>query len=337
MLRIAIVNDLRLAVEALRRSVLSTPGYEIAWVAVNGLEAVEKCAVDPPDLILMDLIMPVMDGVRATDLIMKRTPCAVLVVTATVAGNAGLVFEAMGCGALDAVATPVFGEGGRLEGAAELLRKIATIAKLLGRDEPLSSVRPDRPAGESPGRLCGMVAIGTSTGGPRALAAILQELPAGLAAAVAIVQHVDLQFVYGLVDWLAGQSTLPVKLAEEAERPEPGRVYIAGTNDHLVLGPDQAFHYTAEPRDYPFRPSVDAFFGSLASGWPQPGVAVLLTGMGRDGARGLLNLRRSGWRTLVQDEATSVVYGMPRAAVEIGAAAEVLPLGRIAGRIVASL
>jgi len=335
-LRIAIVNDLRLAVEALRRTVLSVPGHEIAWVAVNGLEAVEKCAADLPDLILMDLIMPVMDGVRATDLIIKRTPCAILVVTATVSGNAGLVFEAMGCGALDAVATPVFGEGGRLEGAGELLHKIATIAKLLGRDEPAVS-RSARAAAESPSQGGRRGAIGASTGGPRALAEILKGLPAGLDAAVAIVQHVDLQFVYGLVDWLAEQTPLPVKLAEEGERPEPGRVYVAGTNDHLVVGPDQAFHYTPEPRDYPFRPSVDAFFHSLATEWALPGTAALLTGMGRDGARGLLALRRAGWRTIVQDESTSVVYGMPRAAVEIGAAAEILPLRQIGGRIIASL
>jgi two-component system response regulator WspF len=126
-MRIGIVNDLSLAVAALRRLVASVPGYEVAWTAADGAEAVEKCARDCPDLILMDLIMPVMDGVQATCTIMKNTPCAILVVTASVGGNASKVFEAMGCGALDAVGTPAGAAGG-----AELLRKIERIGRLIG-------------------------------------------------------------------------------------------------------------------------------------------------------------------------------------------------------------
>jgi len=122
-MRIAIVNDLLLAVEALSRVVTSVPGYVIAWIATNGAEAVKKYEEDKPDLILMDLIMPVMDGVQATDAIMKKSPCPILVVTATVKGNAAKVFEAMGCGALDAVGTPVLGPGGKIEGGEELLKK----------------------------------------------------------------------------------------------------------------------------------------------------------------------------------------------------------------------
>ncbi|MEN6602285.1 MAG: chemotaxis protein CheB, partial [Bryobacteraceae bacterium] len=112
-----------------------------------------------------------------------------------------------------------------------------------------------------------------------------------------------------------------------------GRVYVAGTSDHLVIGADQSFHYTREPEDYPYRPSVDEFFYSLGQFWPEPGVACLLTGMGRDGAEGLLGLRKAGWWTLAQDEATSVVYGMPRAAVELGAAAETLSINQIPAAI----
>src|SRR3990172_7762730 len=131
-MRIAIVNDVTLAVEALRRVVLSAR-YEIAWTAYDGAEAVRKCSADTPDLILMDLLMPVMDGVEATRLIMQNSPCAILVVTATVSGNASKVFDAMGHGALDAVNTPVLGVSGHLEGAAQLLTKITTIGKLLGK------------------------------------------------------------------------------------------------------------------------------------------------------------------------------------------------------------
>jgi two-component system response regulator WspF len=326
-MRIAIVNDLSMAVALLRRLVASVPEYEIAWTAADGAEAVEKCAQDCPDLILMDLIMPVMDGVQATGAIMKNTPCAILVVTASVGGNASKVFEAMGHGALDAVATPAGAEAG-----VDLLRKIERIGRLIGG--PARRVAEPAPAPLLPGKLPRLVAIGASTGGPKALATVLQGLPAGLDAAVAIVQHLDVQFAGGLVEWLNEQTEMPVSLAREGMRPETGGVFVAGTNDHLVLGADFAFHYTAEPADYPYRPSVDEFFMSLRRHWNRAGIAVVLTGMGRDGARGLLALRQAGWHTVAQDEKTCIVYGMPRAAAELGAAAEVLPLDGIAASIV---
>jgi two-component system, chemotaxis family, response regulator WspF len=335
-MRIAIVNDLSMAVEVLRRLVRSVAGYQVAWTAADGAEAVEKCLRDRPDLILMDLIMPVMDGVEATCAIMREAPCAILVVTATVSGNASKVFEAMGCGALDAVATPVFGVEGRIEGAEALLRKIAVIGRLISAVAPSAAAEP--PARRRPAEgAATLVAVGASTGGPKALAAVLRGLPAELAAGVVIIQHLDVEFAGGLVEWLNAQSRLPVALAGEGVRPEAGRVYVAGTNDHLVVGLDQAFHYTEEPADYPYRPSVDEFFLSLARHWPVPGVGVVLTGMGRDGARGLLALRGGGWRTLVQNQATSVVYGMPKAAVEAGAAERVEPIERIAAVILENL
>jgi two-component system, chemotaxis family, response regulator WspF len=335
-MRIAIVNDLSMAVEVLRRLVRSVPEYEVAWTAADGAEAVEKCLRDQPDLILMDLIMPVMDGVQATCAIMKQTPCAILVVTATVAGNASKVFEAMGCGALDAVATPVFGMGGRIDGGENLLRKIAIIGRLISNTG--TQAAPEAPAHRpARGRMPSLVALGASTGGPKALAAVLRGLPSTLQAGVVIIQHLDVQFAGGLVEWLDEQTELPVSLAREGMRPSAGGVFVAGTNDHLVIGADRSFHYTAEPVDYPYRPSVDEFFLSLARHWPQSGVAAVLTGMGRDGARGLLGLRQAGWRTIAQNEKTSVVYGMPKAAVDAGAADVTEPLERIAGVILESL
>ena len=324
-MRIAIVNDLMMAVEALRRVISAAPGHEVAWIALNGAEAVEKCRTDRPDLILMDLIMPVMDGVQATAEIMRHSPCPILVVTATVEGNAGKVFEAMGHGALDAVCTPNFAPGGTVDGGAELMKKINTIA-ILTRNTPAEkqpAVALAQPAPRPEG-LPPLIAIGASTGGPRVLADLLTVLPARPGAAIVIVQHVDSQFASGLTHWLDSQCNMQVKLASEGMVIENDTVYVAGTNDHLVLGSDRCLHYTAEPRDYPYRPSVDEFFTSLARHWGRTGIAVLLTGMGRDGARGLLALRRAGWHTITQDEATCIVYGMPRAAAELDAAVEIL-------------
>src|SRR5262245_10204758 len=179
-MRIAIVNDLALAVEALRRVVRSIPGAEVAWVARDGEQAIAQCARDRPDLVLMDLIMPGVDGVQATREIMRRSPCPVLVVTASVRGNVGKVYDALGCGALDAVATPRLGLSGDLAGADDLIRKISTV-HALGRDvartrgEELASSDAGPAAG--PHTLPPLIAIGASTGGPHALATILAGLP----------------------------------------------------------------------------------------------------------------------------------------------------------------
>ena len=323
-MRIAIVNDLTIAVTALRQVLETVPEYQVAWVARDGKEAVAKCAQDTPDLILMDLLMPVMDGVEATRRIMLDCPCAIFVVTASTEKNVTSVYEAMGYGAVDAVDTPVL--GGDSQDVSKLLTKIARIGKLLKKSATTSRISPlASQQRQNNSRLTvPLVAIGSSTGGPKALAVILSKLPANFNSAIAIVQHVDAQFSTGLVEWLNQQSKLPVRLASVGESFQKGTVVVAGTNDHLILKPDLTLGYTKDPINYPYRPSVDVFFKSLAQNWKLRGIGVLLTGMGRDGAEGLSALRLQGWHTIAQDKASCVVYGMPKAAVELNAAIEVL-------------
>jgi two-component system, chemotaxis family, response regulator WspF len=242
----------------------------------------------------------------------------------------------MGHGALDAVDTPALGPRGELSGVPDLQEKIATIGKLIGPDPHLALGLDDGPKGTAdvPASFP-LVLLGASTGGPNALAEILGGLPRAWDACVLIVQHVDAAFARGLAQWLGERTGHRIELADEGDRPAPGRRLLAATNDHMVLSADRRLGYVAEPRDLSYRPSVDLLFASVAANWPEPGVAVLLTGMGRDGAEGLLRLRRRRWHTIAQDEATSVVYGMPRAAAENGAAAQVLPLAKIAAAVVA--
>jgi two-component system response regulator WspF len=325
--RIALVNDLPIAIEALRRSLAEAPGHTIAWIARNGEEAVEKCRQNTPDLILMDLIMPVLDGVEATRQIMKNTPCAILIVTVTVHGNAPKVFDAMGYGALDAVDTPVLRPDGRPEDSRKFLDKIAIIERLLGVGRR-TSVEWEQQAVAA--RLPPLVAVGASTGGPRAVATMLARVPRTFTVALVVIQHVSAQFSAGLAKWLGTQTKLEVRVAKHGEQAAPGVVLVAGTDDHLVMAAGGRLVYTPEPRSCPYRPSVDAFFKSAAINWPVKSLGVLLTGMGSDGAQGLLALRQAGWRTIAQDEATCVVYGMPKAAAELGAAAEILPIEEIA-------
>lgn len=326
-MRIGIVNDLVMAREALRRAVLSVPGHRVVWMAGDGSEAIAKARADLPDLILMDLVMPGIDGVEATRRIMAETPCPILVVTATVSGHVGRVFDAMGHGALDAVDTPTLGPRGEVAGASPLIEKIAMIGRLIGKStESGSSV--DIPVIAAPwhGPL---ILIGSSTGGPNALALILADLPVQREACTIIVQHVDSAFAPGLAHWLSERTGRPVDLVTPGARPGRGQILLAATNDHLTIDSTHRLRYVAEPATLSYRPSVDVFFSSVATHWSGPGVAALLTGMGRDGAKGLLKLRQARWFTIAQDQATSIVWGMPRAAAEIGAAVQVLPVDRI--------
>jgi two-component system response regulator WspF len=331
-MRIGIVNDVRAACEALRRVVDSLPDHEIAWMAADGVEAVAMAKRDRPELILMDLIMPHLDGVQATRQIMAAAPCAILVVTATVSGNISLVYEAMGFGALDAVDTPMLGPAGEVSGAGALVEKIGMIAKIVGSSETKRPVRAAATA--APPKL---VVVGASTGGPKAVSDLLMPLPHDWNAAVLVVQHVDVAFSQGLAKWLSDRTGRAVRVAEHGQHPAAGDVLLAGTNDHLVLSKSRTLEYREEPREVFFRPSVDVFFESVAEHWPQTGIAILLTGMGRDGAKGLLKLRSRGWHTLAQDEASSVVWSMPKAGIEAGAACEVLSVDQMARSLIARI
>lgn len=387
-MKIAIVNDLPIAVETLRRVLRTVNDYELVWVATNGMEAVQKCAAARPDLILMDLLMPIMNGAGATRWIMNTCPCAILLVTSSIQSHLSEVFSAMCDGALDVVLMPILGSQDPQEGGEELLTKIARIAKLIGQPKqsveialsdlsrskyskkkchplpftknltknppvgtgkrttptretaPTSPPRnrfqlPSRPANMVKGRshLPPLVVIGASAGGPKALATILSQLPQDFGAAIAIAQHIDAQFSPGLANWLDRETPLTVELARVGAKPEIGKVLIAGRNDHLVLNSHLTFSYSEYPQEDPYRPSVNALFNSIAQYWPGSAIAVLLTGMGNDGAVGLKSLRSAGWHTIAQDRASCAVYGMPKAAVQLGAAVEVLPLEAIAPKL----
>ena len=338
-MKIAIVNDLAIAQTALQKVLQTVPDYQVIWTAQNGAEAVKKCAQNKPDIILMDLLMPVMNGVEATRQIMQNSPCFILIVTSDKDRHLSQVYTAMEYGAIDVVNTPVFSPAESDKTIKELLIKVARIGKLMKISSTFTK-KPKESANSSPivtgnkfSSILPLVAIGSSTGGPKALAKILSQLPANFAAAVAIVQHVDAQFSEGFVDWLKQQCALPVRIAVAGDRLEKGTVLVAGTNDHLYLQSDLTLAYTQHPINYPYRPSVDVFFKSLAQHWNRKGTAILLTGMGKDGAEGLSALRSKGWHTIAQDQQSCVVYGMPKAAVELNAAVEILSPDAIASTL----
>ena len=333
-MRIAIVNDMLMAVEAMRRVVTKSPGHQLAWVARDGVEAVERTAQDTPDLILMDLIMPQMDGVEATRRIMAEHPCPIVVVTASIEENVSKVFEAMGAGALDAVNTPILAGLGAPDGGSALLGKIDTIRKLVGDNGTRRGATPPHIVhGLEHSNRAQLVVIGASAGGPAALARVLGSLPQEFSAGIVMVQHVDPQFASGLANWLDGQSQLHVRVANPGAHVLPGIALLAGREQHLTFTSHRTVGYVNEPVECAYHPSVDVLFRSAALHWHGDVTGVILTGMGRDGAAGLKLLREQGHHTIVQDEASSAVYGMPKAAMELNAAVEALPLDRIGPRL----
>ncbi|MBO3274811.1 chemotaxis-specific protein-glutamate methyltransferase CheB [Pseudomonas schmalbachii] len=327
-MRIAIASDKPAVVADLRRLLAGEPAHHVLWVAADGVEAVERCALQAPDVLLLDLDLAPMGGVEATRLIMQFSPCAIMLVAADLEQGTSRVFEAMGHGAVDAMQLPAALAGNP---GQTLLRKLRNLAWLNAPDDsrPGAAWSP-RPVLRPASRL---VAIGASAGGPAALAELFAGLPESFSAAIVVVQHVEDAFTRGMADWLTTQSPIPVRLARGDETPQPGSILLAGGSNHLRLLKSGELNYSEEPCSHVYRPSIDVFFESVAQNWTGEAVGVLLTGMGRDGAQGLKLMRKRGFLTLAQDEGSCAVYGMPKAAAALGAAAEIRPLGEIARRL----
>ncbi|MGX5218576.1 MULTISPECIES: chemotaxis response regulator protein-glutamate methylesterase [Pseudomonas] len=330
-MRIGIVNDMPLAIEVLRLVISREHAHQVIWTATDGLEALQKCEEQRPDVVLMDMLMPRMNGVEATRRIMAECPCAILIVTSDIERNMNKVFEAMGHGALDVVNTPSLIDPQAVDATA-LLRKLHNIGWMIGQHGVKSAAVHTQ--AETTRKRERIVAIGASAGGPASLVTLLRQLPADFSAGVVLVQHVDEVFAKSMAQWLATESKLPVRLAQPDDQPRRGEILLAGTNNHLCMQANGRLCYRKEPAEQIYRPSIDVFFDSLVRHWQGEAVGVLLTGMGRDGAQGLKNMRERGFLTIAQDQATCAVYGMPKAAASINAAVEILPLDQIASKLI---
>jgi two-component system response regulator WspF len=331
-MRIGIVNEAAREIDAIRRALALEPQHTVAWLARNAEDAVVLCAQDLPDLVLLDLSVPDMGGIEATRHIMAATPCAILLLTADVGANASRIFEAMGYGALDAIDTPQLNTGNWRVGVAPFLIKLDAINSRLrdrngARPSHVSSPAMPAAAAET------LVAIGASAGGPAAVRTVLHGLPKNFPAAIVVVQHMDQRFAPGMVEWLSEHTALPIRMSQEGDIPVAGVALLASTNDHLILKSASRLGYTSQPADYVYRPSVDVFFQSICKHWRGRAIGVLLTGMGSDGALGLKALRGKGHYTIAQDRASSAVYGMPKAAIESGAAVDIVAADHIAEKL----
>jgi two-component system chemotaxis response regulator CheB len=343
--RVVVVED-SLVQRANLVAVLEADGdIEVIGEAATATDAIAMVAALRPDVVTLDLNIPDGGGQHALEQIMATTPTPVLVLSSTVHDGTSIpAVEALVGGALLAVPkparwTPAFEASLRRD--VRMIRKVVVIRHLRGsRNRPVASPTkppPATPAARTPGPAAPacVVAIAASTGGPAALAVVLGGL-AELTVPVLIVQHIHPDFVQGLIDWLSRVSPMAVELAHHGQVLRGGHAYLGPGGTHLRLGRDRRAELVETPVTI-HRPSADQLFGSVASRAGANGVGVLLTGMGEDGAVGLAAMHRSGAHTIVQDEATSAVYGMPRAAVRLRAADRQLALPAVAEAILTAV
>jgi two-component system chemotaxis response regulator CheB len=338
--RVLVVEDSLTMRRYLVGVVGACPDLEVVGEAEDGKRAIELCQSLRPDVITLDMMMPVMSGVAVTEYVMAYCPTPILVVSAsTNRGELYKTYDALAAGALDVLEKP---SGNDPDGVWE--RKLVSAVKVAARVRVITHIRAKiGPLGRTPagpptfapsngaagGRI---IAIGGSTGGPAAIVEILRRLPAGFAVPILLVIHISDPFGAAFAEWLDGQTTVRVRYAKDGEPlPMLGQagVVMAPPGFHLVVQQGK-LRLSSGPERNSCRPSVDVLFESLAQELGDKTTACLLTGMGRDGAAGLLALRHAGALTLAQDEATSVVFGMPREAIQIGAAKHVLALDQIA-------
>jgi len=295
----------------------------------NATDAIEQVAETRPDVVILDLHLPGSQSQHTIEQIMARTPTPILILSGRDDRQSPSAVQALVAGALEALPRP---REWTPELAAELRRTVRLISSVHVIRHPRGGLLKGskRDATQRPGSQP-VVAIAASTGGPSALATILSGL-AGLQAPVLVVQHLHADFVDGLVEWMSRVSALPVETARAHQIARTGRIYLAPGGTHLRFGTNRNLELAELPVSV-HRPSADELFTSVAENAGSAAIGVLLTGMGEDGAQGLLAIRRNGGITLAQDEASSAVFGMPKAAERLGAVNEMLPLGKLAAAI----
>jgi two-component system chemotaxis response regulator CheB len=334
MIRCLIVDDSRTARALLRAILSSDPELEVVGEAEDGEEGVQKARALSPDVITMDVQMPKMDGLAATQEIMVEAPAPIVIVSqGFLAREVDAAMQAIRLGALSVVNKP---RGPQDPDFAASAREIVETVKNMSRVKVVRRWRglertARKPQARPEGAVRGL-AILASTGGPAALARLLPELPQDYPLPVLVVQHIAIGFVEGFASWLDSQSKVRVKVAEAGERLERGTVYIAPSHAHLCVGGGDRVHLDEGAPLGGFRPSGTKLFRSVAETWGREAVALVLTGMGRDGVDGLRDLRAAGGVVVGQDEASSVVYGMAQAAAQEGLVNEELGLEDIIQR-----
>lgn len=339
MIRVLLVDDSPLAIIILKRMLAKSQDIEVVGTAANGREALKLIPQVQPDVICTDLHMPVMNGLELTREIMAAYPRPILLVSISAYESSLSAFEVLEAGAVELFPKPEANfERDYEKMAPQLILKIKILAGVrvftrprtdttgamaaVARQEQSAAIR----IASSRVRI---VVIGASTGGPAALQATLTQLPADFSLPIICIQHINVGFLQGLVDWLSPQCRVKIETASAGEFPRPGTVYFPQDGTHLQFDQEGRFVVSSEPPVGGHRPSITLTMRSVARCYGSGAFCVLLTGMGKDGAEGMQDVKKAGGITVAQDEESSVVFGMPKSAIEMGAAEHVVPLNAI--------
>lgn len=340
-IRVLVVEDSLTVRKRLIEVLECDPDLEVVAEAPDGQRAVELCVSLRPDVMTLDMMLPIMTGLAVTEYVMAYCPTPILIVSSsTNRGELFKTYEALAAGALDVLEKPSATATSdswerKFISTVKLISRIKVITHSRGRLTPkhLISTSSELPFRHEPSQPR-VVAIGASTGGPAAVLAILRELPSNFPLPVLVLIHLGQPFAAAMAEWLDGQSALRVRYARDGEPLPASGVILAPPDKHLVLRNGQ-LRLTDEPERHSCRPSVDVLFESLAREMRSGCIACLLTGMGKDGAQGLLLARQAGAMTIAQNEASSVVFGMPCEAIRLGAAQRVLSIEEVAPTLIA--
>ncbi|MDG2521011.1 chemotaxis-specific protein-glutamate methyltransferase CheB [Caulobacter segnis] len=339
--RVMIVEDSAVVRTLLTHIIDADPRLTVALAVASAEEALEVLEEVKPDVISMDIRLPGIDGLEATRRIMAEHPTPIVVIADSVEDSLKISLNALRAGALTVVEKPAGLASQAYDALADDIRTqlfIMSSVPVIRRraiGASLAAVRPAPPQLDTPPfQKMSVLGIAASTGGPPALAKVIGALPADFPAPILLVQHMGAPFMEGFASWLGGLSPLPVSIAQAGEVAQPGRVYVAPGDRHLALRAGGTLMVSETAPVGGQRPSANVLFQSMAKTIGARGVGVLLTGMGEDGARGLLELRNAGGCTITEHESSTVVYGMPGAAVRMGASRASLPLDMIGPRLV---
>jgi two-component system, chemotaxis family, protein-glutamate methylesterase/glutaminase len=343
-IKVLVVDDSAFMRKAITNMLQSDPGIQVIWAAKDGAESVKKVMELSPDVVTMDIEMPVMDGIEALRQIMEKKPTPVLMVSSLTTDGAKATLDCLDKGAVDFISKNMSDLSVNIVNIRnDLIAKVKAVAGKKVR-RPAAVSAPKAPAASAPAynarKVHGntaILAIGTSTGGPKALQDIMPLFPANFSVPILIVQHMPQYFTKSFAERLNESCKLEVVEARDGEPLKPGKVFLAPGGQHLKvkrLGAlDFGIKLDSEPASYIHRPSVDVMMNSVAEFFPGRALGVILTGMGSDGKEGMTRIKATGGKTIAQDEKSCVVYGMPKAVIDAGMADKVVPLDDIVGEI----
>lgn len=344
-IRVLVADDSPTVRLMICRMLEGDPAFKVIGTVANGREATEQVALLKPDIVTMDVQMPIMNGLEAIEYIMAYNPVPILVISSVVdRENTANAARALGAGAVDVLPKPVPKSMEDFEVIAQDLRaKVKMLSRVrvithpkakLTRDPVISSTGAEgEPDKETLIDLFRIVAIGSSTGGPQALQHVLSSIPDDINASILIVQHIAPGFTDGLVEWLGSSCSLDIMMPKSGHMIEPGQILVAPEGRHMIVTPGGQIRLVDQNYPNPHKPSVNVLLDSVAEAYAQKAIGVIMTGMGNDGALGIKAIHDEGGHTIAQDSETSAIFGMAKEAIKMGGVDDVVPLPKIAETI----